>query len=207
MLLQELIQRLDKSDVNKKDIDVEDLQEILQYKFGISMNLDTNKPQTRVTSYWLACWFVDDYGLCGCRVYFLDDRLLAISYQAYEDDLEDFTFASFAIKQELKEYILSFAKPDEEESSKYLNLQEDWKDGYKLSHASDLYSRINTHVIYQGQKCKIIYPTYTYNNQEYQGGYKYDYKSDTNGLTVIELPDNSKITIELSNADVCYNII
>lgn len=207
MLLQELIDRLDKSDANKQEVDVEDLQEILQYEFCIGINLDTDKTNTRVTSYWLACWFIDDRGLYGCRVYFLDDRLLAISYQAYEDDLEDFTFASFAIKQELKEYILSFAKPDEEESSKYLNLQEDWKDGYKLSHASNLYSRINTHVIYQGQKCKIIYPTYNYNGQEYQGGYKYDYNSDTNSSIVIELPDNTRITIELSDADVCFNII
>lgn len=40
MLLEELIQRLDKNDQTKDNVYVEDLQELLRYEFGICMNLD-----------------------------------------------------------------------------------------------------------------------------------------------------------------------
>lgn len=206
MLLGELIDRLDKSDANKVDIDVDDLQDILQCNFYISMNLDNKKANTRVSCYWLACWYNNE-GLYGYKVYFLDDKLLGICYKEYEDDIEDFTFINSSIKKDLKDYILSFAKEEEEQSCHNLNLNEDWKEGFKVSHAHNLYPRINKYVIYEGQKCKIIYPTYVSNGKEYEGCYKYDYKSDNNSLITIELPNSERIIIDLFSVNVCYNII
>lgn len=203
MLLGDLIDKLDKSSANKVDIDVDDLEEILQQQFYIGMSLDEQKANTRVTCYWLACWY-DSEGLYGYKVYFLDDKLLAVSYREYEDHIEDFTFISSSIKKELKSYILSFAK--EEKNSNNLNLNEDWKEGFKILYAHNLYPRINKYVIYKDQKCRIIYPTYISNGKEYEGGYKYDYKSDDNSLINIQLANNDRLIVSLCDIDVCYNI-
>jgi hypothetical protein len=188
MLLQELIDRLDKSDANKQDIEVEDLQEILQYEFGIGMNLDTNKAQTRVTCYWLANWY-DDEGWLGYRVYFLDDRLLATSYTAIAN--EDFMFANADIEKELKAYILTFQKEKEyyTDNKYYINLEQDLGDGYKLNYAYEL---IASHVMYLGQKCEVI-----------------DCKNHDTDITIKMtcMDETAIVTVNINQVDVCYNIV
>jgi hypothetical protein len=188
MLLEELIQRLDKSNANKQDIEVEDLQEILQYEFGIGMNLDATKAQTRVTCYWLANWYEDE-GWLGFRVYFLDDRLLATSYTAIANN-EDFTFANADIEKELKAYILTFEKEKElYEDNHYINPAMDLGDGYKLGYSYEL---IASHVMYKGQKCEVI-------DSRYQG----------NDITIKMtcMDETAIVTVDISEVDVCYNII
>jgi hypothetical protein len=184
MLLEELIQRLDKSNTNKQDIEVEDLQKILQYEFGISMNLDTDKVQTRVTAYWLSNWYGDECWF-GYKIYFLDDRLLAISYTGAAND-EDLIFANADIEKELKAYILAFEK---EKKYYYINLQQDFGNGYKLSHAYEL---VASHVMYLGQRCEVI-------NARYE---------DTDITIQMSCMDEiATVIVDINQVDVCYNII
>lgn len=188
MLLEELIQRLDKSDTNKQNIDVEHLQEILQYEFGMGMNLDNSKAQTRVTCYWLANWYEDESWL-GFKVYFLDERLLATSYTATPGD-EDFTFANADIEKELKAYILTFEKEKEPYTDNhYINLTMDLGDGYKLSYAYEL---VATHVMYLGQKCEVVESRH----------------DDTDiKIQMSCMDETSIVTVDINQVDVCYNIM
>jgi hypothetical protein len=182
MLLKDLIDRLDKSDANKQSIYIEELQEILLYEFGIGMNLDATKAQTRVTCYWLFNWYEDEYFL-GLRVYFLDDKLLATSCVTYPDD-EDFSFVNADIRKELKAYILTFEK--EQEYTNCMDLEVDMGEGYKLNNSSEL---IATHVMYKGKKCKVV------------GAY------DKENKIRIEIDTEIVITVDISEVDICYNIV
>lgn len=185
MLLQELIDRLGKSDANKQDIHVEDLQEILQYEFNIGMNLDTDKAQTRVTCYWLANWYEDE-GWLGYKIYFLDDRLLAMSYTEVTGD-EGFTFANTDIRKELRTYILTFEK--DEEYNACMDLQVEMGDGYKLGYSYEL---VASHVMYKAEKCKVV-----------ESGHH-----DTDIRIEMSYIDTEiVITTDIKNVDVCYNII
>ena len=177
---------MDKSDANKQPIYVEDLQEILQYEFGIGMNLDACKAQTRVTCYWLFNWYENEYWL-GIRVYFLDYRLLATSCVTYSND-EDFSFVNADIRKQLKAYILTFEK-EEEEYKACMDLTVDMGDGYKLN---DSYSLIASHVMYLGQKCEVV--------DAYDRDNKITIKMTCNDETAI-------VTVDINQVDVCYNII
>lgn len=99
MLLKELIETLDKSDTNKQEVDIYDLEGLLNDYFSINTYLDKSKTNTRVTCYWLGKWLCTDTHV-GYRVYFLDDKLLALSYQPARKSDETFTFANKEVKQD-----------------------------------------------------------------------------------------------------------
>ncbi len=100
MLLQELINRLDKSDTNKQEVDIYDLESLLNNEFNINTYLDKSKTNTKITCYWLSKWLCTDTHV-GFKAYFLDDKLLAVSYQLARKSDETFTFANKEVKQEL----------------------------------------------------------------------------------------------------------
>ena len=203
MLLRQLIETLDKSDNNKQEVDIYDLEGLLNDYFSINTYLDKSKTNTRVTCYWLGKWLCTDTHV-GFRVYFLDDKLLALSYQPARKSDEVLTFANKEVKQELKDYIVSLIEVDEEESEEefFLNLDKDFKDGYKVGFACQL---ITTYVMYEGQKCKIVYPIASHSNgKQYRQLYPSRWNVNGDPIT-IELPDNTILTVELSDVVVCYN--
>lgn len=211
MLLKDLIETLNKSDSNKFDVDVYDLEAILSDEFGINTSLDYNKTNNRVTCYWLLPWYCTDTWV-GFRVYFLDDRILAMSYQSARKNDETFTFANKEVKQELKNYIISLIEVVEEnieDSSSYLNLDEDFGIGNKINYACQL---LSTHVMYEGQRCKIIYPYGEHANgtkyrKLYPNSLYFNVKGELHDPINIELPDGSTITVELKDVHVCYNTV
>ena len=203
MLLKEVIARVDKDKKNQQDIHLCDLEELLCSEFGISMSLDYDKANTRVTAYWLAYWYCTDTWV-GFRVYFLDDEVLAVSYQKGRKWEEAFTFVSKELKDEFKEYILSFAIKNETKEIKkyYLDLEQDMQNGISVSFASELMA---THVFYKDELCKIIYPKGTNKNgQEYDQMYRYNF--DDNESIKIELSDGIEAIVELSDCVIPYNI-
>ena len=203
MLLKEVIAKVDKSKRNQQDVDVDDLEESLSNHFGISMSLDYSKGNTRVTACWLAYWYCTDTWV-GFRVYFLDDNILAVSYQRGRKWDESFTFANSEIKKEFKEYLLSLAisNDKEEEEESYLDLQQDMQNGISVSFASELMA---THVFYKDKLCKIIYPKGIHKNgKEYNKIYT-NKCGDTEKIKV-ELSNGVEVLVELNDCVVPYNI-
>jgi hypothetical protein len=205
MLLRQLIETLDKSDNNKQEVDIYDLEGLLNNCFSINTYLDKSKTNTRVTCYWLGKWLCTDTHV-GYRVYFLDDKLLALSYQPARKSDETFTFASKEVKQELKDYIVSLIEVDEEEFEDefYLNLDKDFGVGYRVGFACQL---ITDYVMYKGQRCRISYPTGIHENGTlYRKLFSSNYSVKGNPV-IIELPDNTILNVDMSEVDVCYNIV
>ena len=204
MLLKEVINKVDKDKKNQQDIDVYDLEGLLYSEFSISLSLDYNKANTRVTAYWLAYWYCTDTWV-GFRVYFLDDKVLAVSYQKGREWDEVFTFVSKELKDEFKEYILSLVKVDEIEEieESYLNLEQDMENGISVSFASQL---MGTHVFYKNELCKIVYPKGIHKNgKEYNK--IYTSKLSESEKIKIELSDGIEAIVELSDCVIPYNII
>ena len=203
MLLKEVIAKVDKSKRNQQDVDVDDLEESLSNHFGISMSLDYSKGNTRVTACWLAYWYCTDTWV-GFRVYFLDDKVLAVSYQKGREWDEVFTFVSKELKDEFKEYILSLVKVDEIEEieESYLNLEQDMENGISVSFASQLMA---THVFYKNELCKIVYPKGIHKNgKEYNK--IYTSKLSESEKIKVELFSGVEVLVELSDCVVPYNI-
>lgn len=146
MEILELAARIDKSSKNE-DIDFI-FDGILINQFGISETIQS-KDNTRLKSYWLLKWYCTDTYV-GRKLYFFDDKLVAMSYQPGRKCDEKFYWTSQEDFKNVKQYLLSLLQPEDID---ILDLSKNYGLGESIEYVEQL---LTNKVIYQGLICNVI---------------------------------------------------
>lgn len=109
MTILELAARIDKSLKNEDEWFIFD--GILENEFGIFDIIQAEK-NTRLKSYWLQRWLCTDTYV-GRKLYFFDDKFVAMSYQSGRKQDKNFYWVSNENFKEVRDYMLSLAEPEE----------------------------------------------------------------------------------------------
>ena len=130
MTLQKIIDNIDRSDANYTDPYTENLftEFDMEYRW---MNDHKDKP---FKSYWFEKWYCTDTWV-GKKVFFLDDKPVAVSFQDGRKYDEEFYWLGKSQKKAVYQYLLSMPTMPEEDYTDYLDqetLDEEWGDGYTL---------------------------------------------------------------------------
>lgn len=149
MKLKEIIQNLDKSEKNSCYVDI---QEFAGREFDI--NNWFKKEADRIKAYFFLNWYCTDTWVGG-RVYFLDDKLIATSWQRGRKCNEEFYWISNEMYKETKKYILSLIEEeDEDKSLDLIDMDSEFDNGFRIEYSSQL---LTDDLIYQstGENVKV----------------------------------------------------
>lgn len=123
MQLKEVIERIDKSDSNKSEVDIADLA----YN-EFDLNIDGWVEQDRLLSYWLTLE-VDTW--VGKRLYFFDGKAVAYSDQKGRKNDEEFKWISKEAYLAVRDYLVGFLFRNDDEPD-IISDSEDIGDHYNL---------------------------------------------------------------------------
>lgn len=148
MKLQQAIDNVIKSPSNKSEVF---LQEFAECYFDIPIGW-VNEEDTLLTCYYLSDWICTDIKV-GYRVYFFDDKPVAISTQIGRKYSETIQWISRDCYNIVKNHILSFLNDDD---LPIVDLDEDIDDGYGINYYDQLLPHHKVNVIYDSQRVSII---------------------------------------------------
>ena len=185
MKLKEIAERIDKSPENEDrwfDIDA------IAYDLGINHHIDVE--QTRLRAYWIGNWYCTDSWV-GFRMYFFDDKPVAVSTQTGRKSNEEFEwFGPDAVKA-VREYLLSLI--DEEQTViTYGDLEQDIGECYKLRYNDEVLDWKKAR--YEGVPFDLIEKIKE----------KPDYGIDTK--IKIKLPDGSEKIVNVHDLDFLFHV-
>lgn len=142
---------LDKSPANSEWVDISEIG----LQFNINMNIDYIE-QDRLTCYWVSSWRCIETCV-GTRLYFLDEKPVAYSYQLTRMSKKIFCWFSLEDAESVRKYL--FTLNGKEESLKPLNLDigdinEDVDSFYKINYNSQIISKNIPY--YNGEEVEIV---------------------------------------------------
>ncbi len=132
MKLKDIIANVDKSEKNSDYVNLEELAN----EVGINQWLST-PDDCRIKSYFFFKWYCTDTYVGG-RVYFLDEKPVAVSWQSGRKCSEVFEWISQELFNEVHKYIVSLMEPAKPEIISLADLEEDWGIGHKVEYGSQL---------------------------------------------------------------------
>jgi len=191
MNLKSIIKNIDKSESNS---DWVCHRTIGENEFDI-FNID-HDPKDRLKCYWYAKWLCTDSHV-GHKIYFLDDKPVAVSVQLYRKSSEEFTWLSKATRLKVKKYLESLTNEEDNDiHSSYLtkeDLDEDISIGYTVEYGSNLLAKEVLHVE-SNETVKVV--------QTFCNHGKDDVKRWR--LVEIEFPNGDKKEVELKDILIPY---
>ena len=147
MKLIDIAKRIDKSKENEPYIDIVELGEELNVECGYV-------EQDRVRAYWIGNWYCTD-SYVGYRMYFLDDKPVAVSIQQGRKCDETFEWFSKELALKVRDYLISIMLNNTEEFNfKLCDINEDLGDSYKISFNSEILNP--ERATYNGEPIKIL---------------------------------------------------
>ena len=150
MKLGYLIENIDKSDSNtEKWFCLEQwVQECNLSCYGIGQPCDNQ----RFVAYWLGNHICTDTWV-GLRVYFLDEKPVAISHQSSRKGDEDIEWFSEEAYLSVREYLLSLSEEDEPDiPTKFVNMEDEMGEGYPIQYTEQA---LRKEVLYKGKLVDI----------------------------------------------------
>lgn len=147
MKLIDVVKRIDKFDRNQDWVDTQEL--------GEELGLDVPwKEQDRVKSYWIGNWYCTD-SYVGWKMYFFDDKPVAVSSQLGRKSNEEFEWFDLQIAKEVKEYLLTLlVKEDENLKVSVCDINEEMGDSFKISFNSQILNK--DRAMLNGEKVEIV---------------------------------------------------
>lgn len=134
MKLKEIIDRLDKSKKNESYID---LQELATREFDIHSWFNYSE-NLELKAYFFLNWYCTD-SYVGGRAYFLNDELVATSFQSGRKMHEDYYWASLDAKDKVKKYILSIMDNEtQNDNIQLFDLDVEYNEGFHVEFAQQL---------------------------------------------------------------------
>ncbi|AJD93044.1 hypothetical protein JMA_37260 (plasmid) [Jeotgalibacillus malaysiensis] len=132
MKIREIIEQVEKSEQTESWVDVNEVAEELGLGYG-----DYGSPE-RLSSYYFGSWTSTDETV-GYKVYYLDQKPVAISTQTGRKSDEIFYWLSQAVVKEVRSYIISLIKENEDSFRiKIANLEEEIGNGFKIHYYGDI---------------------------------------------------------------------
>lgn len=185
MKLRDLIARVDRSEKNTDDAQVEDFARL----FDLYLSWD-DKFGARVKKHWIYNWYCTDTYV-GLAAYYMDGEPVAVSFQSGRKSDEEIEFVSKEAATKVREFIVTLLEP-EEPSYPVANLDEELPDTYTVSYGEQLLTDTGR---YQGQEVKVVHT--------YRG---YDEIKQWGNVDV-RLPTGDVITVELDKMEFDYKLM
>lgn len=148
MKLRDIIKNIDKSSKTSDWVEVETLVSELGLPYG------DYQEQTRITSYYFGSWICTDTEV-GYKVYFLDDKAIAVSTQTGRKYSEEIEWVSEELAIKTRDYLISLLIPKEDKLNiSLVDLDEDWGESFSNDYYPQIHYRDN--MTYNGEKVKVI---------------------------------------------------
>jgi len=109
--------------------------------------------QTRLISYYFGNWYCTD-STVGYKVYFFDDKPVAVSSQLGRKSDEEIEWISKECYQLVKEYILSFYL--KEDIIQIVDLEQEFDSMLSIDYYCQMFEHHRKNAIYNGESVKII---------------------------------------------------
>lgn len=156
----------------------------LLYEFNLQQHSDLSLEDTdRFKCYWLAKHLCTDSHV-GFRVYFLDDKPIAVSHQAGRKCDENFEWVSMEAFKNTHSFLLSLIEDDELPTPTLVDLGEEIGEGYSVNYVGQLLTK---HVMYDN--CMVVV---TKEEETVNGKYNFDIieiKHPIKGLMEVKITD------------------
>ena len=94
--------------------------------------------QNRLKSYWFSHWLCTDTWV-GQKVYFFDEKPVAISKQMFRKSDEEIMWISIEDYDNVKKYIETLVRDDNRDTIKVVNLDEDFGETFKIEFYSQMF--------------------------------------------------------------------
>lgn len=182
MTIREIVQRVNKV------IEFEDTIEMCDFAekaFDLYIGSDWYE-QTRLLSYYIGDWDCSGYRV-GYRVYFFDDKPVAVSSKLGRKMSEEFEWLTKEDYYMVRNYVMTFAQY----TIHLANLDEELGESYKVSFYSEMYKHHLNNAIYNSKFVKIV---------------SHDYKYLTKTVE-IEYPDGNTEWVPINELSFPYNLI
>lgn len=176
MKLIDVANKIDKSSENEVEVNINSLEDEL------GVDVSWLEPE-RVKSFWLGKWICSDTEV-GHRLYFFDDKPVAISIQNYRRDEEHFFWFEEEDALKVREYLLSAGKEEKPFGVKVKSIYDNYGDGFRLRFSANI-PEDNRGVSYNKQKVEI--------DEEF-----YKDRYSTNDIVVIKMLDDSSKEVNIS---------
>ncbi len=185
MKISDIINNVDKSDKFKEYVGIYHIAESMQI-----YDVYTHEDQERLTSYYVVSWHCTDTKV-GMKVYFFDDKPVAISMQTCRKCDEDIEWLSSEDYDSVKKYVLSF-REDHSDGIDLANMDQELPNTYKIYFNSQIYDYHKSIALYYGKNVKII-------------------KINREGMIpkdiTIQFEDESVLDTNIEELDFPYNLI
>jgi hypothetical protein len=182
MTIAEIVQKVNKTK------EFEDTIEISQFAvdaFDFSLNSNYYYEQTRLIAYYIGDWQCTDTRV-GYRVYFFDDKPVAISSRLNKKMSEDFKWLSEEDYYMVKNYVMTF----DNQAIPLANLDEELGESYKLSFYGQMYSHHIKDAIYKSKHVTIV---------DHRFG-------DLTSSVQIEYPFGKRVWVDIDELSFSYNL-
>lgn len=149
MKLIDIIYNVNKSDKNFDRVYIGDFADRLY-----NLVINNWEDQNRLTCYFIGNWYCTDT-VVGYRVYFFDDKPVAVSTQSARKSDEKFEWITIEKYNLVKEYVLSFYN-EELAGIKILNPDEEHTDTYTINYYSQLLKSHKENALYNNKSVRVI---------------------------------------------------
>ena len=150
MKIKDIIANVSKTKDFKRQVYIGDLAENV---FDLSF-IQNWEDQEVITSYYFGSWHCTDAEV-GYKVYFFEDRPVAVSSQTGRKAEEVFEWISFDDYKKVKAYILTFLDGDLD-TIVLVDLDQDLGDTYKVEYYDQMYNHHKQNAIYNSVDVKIV---------------------------------------------------
>ncbi len=141
MTLRDIINSVDKTKAHKQLVDVCEMADEMYIDNFINF-----ESQDRLVSYYVANWYCTD-SMVGYRVFFFDNEAVAFGIKKGRKAYEDIKWISKEAYQKVKEYVLTFTEP-KEDNIDLLDLDLESLDVYKVEFYEQMYDHHKENAIY-----------------------------------------------------------
>ena len=148
MKLRELIAKVDRSDKNEDDADIDAFCQALDINEWLGWD---KRFDERVKGYALTQWLCTDTHV-GMNVYFMDDEPVAVSTQSARKSDVYIRFVSEEAALKVRDFILSLVKEDEKFYPTIAALDDEYGDSYTVRYHSELLTDVG---LYEGITVKV----------------------------------------------------
>lgn len=182
MTIREIVQRVNKVKEFEDTIEICDFAE---KAFDLYIGSDWYE-QTRLLSYYIGDWDCSGYRV-GYRVYFFDDKPVAVSSKLGRKMSEEFEWLTKEDYYMVRNYVMTFAQY----TIHLANLDEELGESYKVSFYSEMYKHHLNNAIYNSKRVEIV-------------SYRY---GDLTSTVEIEYSLGKRVWVDIDELSFPYNII
>lgn len=188
MKLRELIAKVDRSDKNEDDADIDAFCQALDINEWLGWNKDFDE---RVKGYALTQWLCTDTHV-GMNVYFMDDEPVAVSTQSARKSDVYIRFVSEESAIKVRDFILSLVQEDHKFYPTIAALDDEYGEDYTVRYHSELLTDTG---FYGGELVKVQRRKMDYN----------EHVDDWSKVDVL-LSDGTLERIHLSDFKIPYHL-